>query len=142
MEAAATREQYVEMGVGNAKYALNIRDIHEIIKMQTVTEIPNSKPYVKGVINLRGKIVPIVSLRYLFHLPEEESTKASRIVVVNHREDTVGVIVDQVNKVITFSEIQPPPDRVGTLNGAFFAGIGFTPAGLVGILKLDQLLVR
>jgi len=142
MQTAANRDQYVEMRVGAADYALHIHDIHEIIKMQPITEIPNAKAYVKGVINLRGSIVPVVSLRYLFQLPESEPTRATRIVIVRYEEDTVGVIVDQVSKVVTFTEIQPPPDRIGALSGAFFTGIGISPSGLVGILKLDRVLVR
>lgn len=136
------KEQYVEFCVGNEKYALKIHDIHEIIKLLAITEIPNCRPFVKGVINLRGKIVPIISLRQLFNLPEETYTKFSSIVVVNHVEETIGIIVDRVNKVITFSEIQPPPERVGGLNESFFVGIGLTELGLVGILKLDQVLIH
>jgi purine-binding chemotaxis protein CheW len=99
-------------------------------------------PYVKGVINLRGKIVPVISLRNLFSLPEIDSSKSSRIVVVNHREDTVGIIVDRVNKVATFSDIQSPPERVGGIDESFFVGIGLIESSLIGILKLDEVLVH
>ncbi|HEY8528515.1 MAG TPA: chemotaxis protein CheW [Paenibacillaceae bacterium] len=138
--ASLGREQYVEVVIGKERYALKIYDIHEIIKMQPVTEIPNSKPHVKGVINLRGKIVPIVSLRHRFGLPEEPYTKSTRIVVVNHADEMVGIVVDRVNRVVTFSDIQPPPERVGSVHGSYFSGIGTTDDGLVSILKLDQIL--
>jgi len=69
------RNQYIEVRIGKERYALGIQDIHEIIKMQDVTEIPNSKPYLKGVINLRGKIVSIISLRNRFGLSEQSYTK-------------------------------------------------------------------
>lgn len=136
------QEQYIEFGIENEQYAIRIQDIHEIIKMQDITQIPNVMTYVKGVINLRGKIVPIISLRHFFHIREEEYTKTTRIVVVHHQEDTVGIIVDRVNKVTTFSDIQQPPDRVGGIDGNFFTGIGLTDNGLVGILKLDEVLLR
>jgi purine-binding chemotaxis protein CheW len=139
---ATEQEQYVEFGVENEHYAIRIEDIHEIIKIQEITQIPNVMPYVKGVINLRGKIVPVISLRNLFSLPEKEYTKTSRIVVVRHREDTVGIVVDSVNKVSTFSDIQPPPERVAGIDGNYFVGIGLTQSSLVGILKLDQVLVH
>jgi purine-binding chemotaxis protein CheW len=139
---ATQQEQYIEFGIEKEQYAIGIQDIHEIIKLQEITQIPNVLPYVKGVINLRGKIVPVISLRNLFSLPENEASKSSRIVVVNHREDTVGIIVDRVNKVATFSDIQPPPDRVGGIDGNYFTGIGLTESGLVGILKLDEVLVH
>ncbi|MEB3100802.1 chemotaxis protein CheW [Ferviditalea candida] len=135
-------EQYIEFGIAKEKYAIRIEDIQEIIKKQEITEVPNTRPYVKGVINLRGKIVPILSLRHLFGLPEEEYSRSTRVIVVNHVEETVGIIVDYVNKVATYPDIQPPPDRVGSIHGANFTGVGLSETGLVGILKLDQVLVQ
>jgi purine-binding chemotaxis protein CheW len=134
--------QYVEFGIGNEQYAIRIQDIHEIIKIQGITHIPNVMPYVKGVINLRGKIVPVINLRHLFQLLEKEHTKLTRIVVVHHQEDTVGIIVDRVNKVTTFTDFQPPPAHVEGIDGNFFVSIGITDGGLVGILKLDEILVH
>jgi purine-binding chemotaxis protein CheW len=139
---ATEQEQYVEFGIELEQYAIHIEDIHEIIKMQDITQIPNVMPSIKGVINLRGKIVPVISLRSLFQHSDKEYTKYTRIVVVHHQEDSVGIIVDHVNKVATFSDIQPPPDRVGGIDGNFFTGIGLTESGLVGILKLDEVLVH
>ncbi len=139
---SARLEQYIEFGIEQERYAIKISDIHEIIKLQDITEIPNVQPYVKGVINLRGKVVPVISLRYLFQVDGEAKTKQPRIIVVNHKDDVVGIMVDQVNKVTTFSDIQQPPERLGQINGAFFVGIGFTPEGLVGILELDQVLLK
>jgi purine-binding chemotaxis protein CheW len=136
------QEQYIEFGIESEQYAIRIQDIHEIIKIQDITQIPNVMSYVKGVINLRGKIVPVISLRNLFHLPEKTYSKTTRIIVVHHQEDTVGIIVDRVNKVTKFNDIQPPPDRVGGIEGNFFVGIGLTDGGLVGILKLDEILLR
>ncbi|WP_223067272.1 chemotaxis protein CheW [Paenibacillus caui] len=139
---AAVQEQYVEFGIENEQYAIRIQEIHEIIKMQDITQIPNVKPYVKGVINLRGKIVPVLSLRAMFEMADKPYSKTSRIVVVHHREDTVGIIVDRVSKVTTFTDIQPPPDRVGGIDGNFFVGIGLNGSALVGILKLDEVLLH
>lgn len=142
MRTMSGLKQYVEFGVGNENYAIEISEVHEIIRMQAITEIPNGPAYVKGVINLRGKIVPVVGLRSLFGLAEEEYGKATRIVVLNHAEEIVGVVVDRVNQVAAFEDVQPPPDRIGGLSGAFFTGIGISQSGLVGILKLDEVLLR
>lgn len=136
------QEQYVEFSIGREKYAILISEIHEIIRMLDITEIPNSPFYVQGVINLRGKIVPVISLRSLFAMEADAASKSTRIVVVNHREDSIGIIVDKVNKVTTFSDIQPPPERVGGISGSYFAGIGIVDTELVGILKLDEVLLR
>lgn len=136
------QEQYIEFGIEDERYAIRIQDIHEIIKIQDITSIPNVRDYVKGVINLRGRIVPVLSLRCLFGSEEAPYTKSSRIVVIHHQDEAVGVIVDRVNKVTTFSDIQPPPERVGGLQGSFFTGIGLAESGLVGILKLDEVLLH
>jgi purine-binding chemotaxis protein CheW len=134
------RDQYIEVGIDKEKYALGIHDIHEIIKIQPITEIPSSRSCIKGVISLRGKIVTIISLRNRFGLMEETYTKLTRIVVVNFKKDRVGIIVDRVNQVISFSSIQGPPDSMGELQSACFTGIGHTEEGLVFILKLDNVL--
>lgn len=135
-------QQYIEFGSGGDKYAIAIGDIHEIIRIQEVTETPNCPPYVKGVINLRGKIVPVISLRSLFQLPEAAHARSHRIIVVNHKEEIVGVVVDEVDRVTTYSDIQPPPDRIGSIEGHFFEAIGIRQDQLVGILKLDQVLLK
>ncbi len=132
--------QYIDVGIGQERYALRIQDIHEIIKLQDITELPNSKQYMKGVINLRGKLVPIISLRMRFGMAEIDYTKSTRIVVVNHSDEMIGIIVDRVNQVATLSEIQPPPERIGNIQSSFFTGIGNTNTGLVSVLKLDQVL--
>lgn len=135
-------KQYIEFCVDEENYAIPISEIHEIIKMQEITEIPNSLAYVQGVINLRGKIVPVISLRSLFLLEPDEYGKTTRIIVVKHEQDAVGIIVDKVSKVTTFSGIQPPPDKISNINGSYFTGIGLTEEeGLVGILKLDEVLI-
>jgi purine-binding chemotaxis protein CheW len=139
---ATGQEQYIEFAIEKEQYAIRIQDIHEIIKIQDITPIPNVKPYVRGVINLRGKIVPVISLRKLFYFQDTEYARTTRIIVVHHQEDTVGIIVDRVNRVAMFSDIQFPPERVGGIDGNYFAGIGITNSGLVGILKLDEVLLR
>ncbi|BBI35756.1 chemotaxis protein CheW [Cohnella abietis] len=137
-----SQNQYVEFSIGNENYAILISEIHEIIRMLDITEIPNSQSYVQGVINLRGKIVPVISLRSMFAMENGSYTKSTRIVVVNHSEESVGIIVDGVNKVTTFSDIQAPPERVGGISGSYFVGIGINNEHLVGILKLDEVLLR
>lgn len=140
--SAYLQEQYIELALQQEHYAIRIQDIHEIIKLQPITEIPNCQPYVRGIINLRGVIVPVVSLRQLFGLHEVPYTKATRIVVVNHREESVGILVDEVSKVSVYQDIQKPPVRVGGVSGDYITGIGIRDGALVGILKLDELLVR
>ncbi|MBB6023072.1 purine-binding chemotaxis protein CheW [Paenibacillus sp. JGP012] len=134
------KEQYIELAVGAETCAIRIEEIHEIIKMLSITDIPFSRPEIKGVMNLRGKVVCVMSLRSLLGMPDEPETRATRIIVVRYREEYIGLIVDRVNKVTTYSEIHPPSEGHGHYREAFFQGIGQQEDGLVGILKLDEIL--
>ncbi|MEK8132807.1 chemotaxis protein CheW [Paenibacillus filicis] len=138
--AGVGREQYIEVGIESERYALRIEDVHEIIKMQAVTEIPGTRQDVKGVVNVRGNLITVISLRSRFGYPEEAYTKATRIVVVPHREGMMGIIVDCVHQVTSFSRIQPPPAQITGEDMAFFSGVGQGDAGLVCILRMDALL--
>jgi len=141
VDVSATLDvQYVVLELGEEKYALRIYDIFEVIKMQKITEVPNSKPYILGVINLRGKIVPIISLRRRFGFTDAPVTKSTRIVVVQIREEIVGIVVDGVHKVTTFTDIQPPSEIVSGIDGNYIEGIGQTEEGLVSILNIHQVL--
>ncbi|MHA0856925.1 chemotaxis protein CheW [Paenibacillus sp. CMAA1364] len=134
--------QYIEFTINEEQYAIRIQDIDEIIKVQDITQIPSVTSYVEGVINLRGRVVPVISLRKFFDLEDKEYTRRTRIIVINHQEDAVGIIVDAVNKVTTFSDIQAPPERMGGIDGTYFVGIGVTEVGLVAILELNEILLR
>jgi purine-binding chemotaxis protein CheW len=135
----ATEEQYIVSRLGNERYAFNIRDINEIIKMQHITEVPNSKSFIKGVINLRGKIVPVVSMCRRFGISETHNGKLTRIVVVNYQNEGTGIIVDAVEKVASFQDIQPPLEANESFSTPYINGIGRSQDGLVGILNIDRL---
>jgi purine-binding chemotaxis protein CheW len=134
------QHKYIQVGIAAEKYAISIRKISEVIRMQEITDVPNTANYVKGVINLRGRIVPVVSLHGRLSMPEMPYSKSTRIVVVNYRDEVVGLIVDQVNKVMIFNDIQPPPDRIGSAQNKYVAGIGHGQEGFVNILDLEIVL--
>ncbi|HOM02135.1 MAG TPA: chemotaxis protein CheW [Acetivibrio sp.] len=131
---------YVAYELADEKYALKISDVYEIIKMQSITPIPNSQPFLEGVINLRGKIIPVVNLHKRLGLVNYTPTKKTRIVVVKSRDEMIGIVVDKVNHVIRFSDIQPPPEMIAGIDGSYFEGIGITDEGVVSILKIDSVL--
>jgi len=133
-------EQYVGVRIDNESYAIPILEIHEIIRMQEITHIPNSRRFVRGVINLRGQIIPVVSLRECMGMPDEEYTKATRIVVVNDHDSVIGMIVDRVNQVLSFADVQPPPEQNKDAADSVLAGIGHKGDMLVSILNLEALL--
>ncbi|WP_058300611.1 chemotaxis protein CheW [Gorillibacterium timonense] len=137
--AATEKDQYIELTVGTETCAIRIEEIDEIIKVLAITDIPFSRSEVKGVINLRGKVVCVMSLRNLVGMPDEPYTKENRIVVVRYRNESVGLIVDKVNKVTTYAEIHPPSGQTSDREG-LFQGIGQNHDKLVGILELDKVL--
>lgn len=132
--------QYVVCELGNEKYALGINDAYEIIKMKKITVIHNSNPFLEGVINLRGKIVPIVNLHKKLERDNYTLTKSTRVVILRSRDEMVGVIVDKVNRVIRFSDIQPSPETVAGIDGDYFEGLGISEEGVISILKVDKVL--
>lgn len=139
---AALKEQYVQFSIVEESYAIRISGIHEIIRMQPITFIPNSPAYMKGVIDLRGMIIPVISLRSFFLMEEAELTKASRIMVVNYRDKPMGIIVDKVEKVVVFSNIHETSSTYGNRSMAGISGIGMASGELVGIINLDETLLE
>ncbi|AIQ66033.1 chemotaxis protein CheW [Paenibacillus stellifer] len=134
------QDQYIELAVGAETCAMRIEDVHEIIKMLAITDIPFSRHEVKGVVNLRGKVVPVMSLRNLLGMPDEPYTRATRIIVVRYQEEFVGMIVDKVNRVTTYGEIHPPTGQTGIPHAGVYQGIGQRDDRLIGILKLEDIL--
>ncbi|WP_160674947.1 chemotaxis protein CheW [Clostridium sp. C8-1-8] len=132
--------QFIAYELADEKYALKISDVYEIIRMQQITPVHNSKPFLEGVINLRGKVIPVVNLHKRFGLPNYTSTKYTRIMILKSREDMIGVIVDKVNQVIKFDDIQPPPEMVAGIEGEYFEGLGITKEGVVSLLKIEVVL--
>lgn len=134
------QNQYVEIGVGEERYAIKIGEIQEIIKMQTVTAIPSNKDYILGVMSLRGKIIPVVSLRTKLGMPAQEHGRSTRIVVINHHEEMVGLVVDRVVRVTSMTNVQPPPDGLHADRRSYVKGIEGDGQDLIGILDLELLL--
>ena len=137
-----SEEQLVVFDLSNESYAVNIGLVHEIIRMQHITEVPRAPAYVEGVINLRGKVIPVVDLRKRFGLPESERGPSSRIVVVDVGEHTVGIVVDGVSEVLRISQstVEPPSPLVTTLESGFLRGIAKLEDRLVILLALEKVL--
>ncbi|MBB6637424.1 chemotaxis protein CheW [Cohnella thailandensis] len=135
-----TMDQYVKLEVAGQRYAIRIEEIGEIIKPQHVTKIPGSKSHILGVTNVRGNMVPIVSLRHQLGMGEIEFTSKARIVVANYRGELVGVKVDGVSQVVTLSSIQPAEEAQARKEGFNCEAIGHSDEGLVGILSLSSIL--
>jgi purine-binding chemotaxis protein CheW len=143
--AALTDErQLVVFHLGAELYGVDISRVHEIIRLQTVTRVPRTAAFVEGVINLRGKVIPVVDLRRRFGLPSEEHTRASRIVVVEIGDQVVGVVVDGVSEVlrVSGSTIEPPSPVVAGVDSEYIHGIAKLSERLVILLDMNRVLAR
>ena len=137
-------EQLVAFKLGEEVYGLEIALIHEIIRWREITAIPRTASEIEGVINLRGKIVPILDLRKRLGLPEVERGGATRIIVAETADSTVGLIVDSVVGVLRIPQasIEPPAPLVARIDEDAIRGIGKISDMLVILLNMDRALQR
>lgn len=134
--------QYIVIKIDDEQYGINIKFIDNIVRMQQITRVPQVDEYLKGVINIRGEIVPVMSVRMKMGLSNDEITKNSRIIILKTEAgDLVGIIVDQVNQVLTIDanniEKMRYDDKKGKSNATFVSGVGHYEGGLVSILDLE-----
>lgn len=134
--------QLVSFNLEKEEYGINVLMVREIIRMLSITRVPNTPAYVEGVINLRGKVIPIISLRKKFDLMEAEYDKRTRIMVMEVVGEMMGFIVDEVSEVIRISEkeIQPPPPVVaGGVEHECMAGVINQADRLLVLLDLEKM---
>ncbi len=136
--------QVVVFQLGAEFYGVEIARVHEIIRLQPVTRVPRAPDFVEGVINLRGKVIPVVDLRRRFGLPMTEPTRATRIVVVEIGEQVIGIVVDGVSEVlrVNTSTVEAPSPVVAGIDADYLLGIAKLPERLVILLDLDRVLAR
>lgn len=118
--------KYLTFALGDVGYALNIATVTEIIGMQRITPVPDVPNYVKGVINLRGKVIPVMDVRARFNLEAQAYHNRTCIIVIEVRDSCVGLVVDAVSEVfdIADSEIEPPPQIGGGTTSRAISGLG------------------
>ena|SRR5579859_4873292 len=142
--AIGEERQLVVFQLGAELYGVEIARVHEIIRLQKVTRVPHAPSFVEGVINLRGKVIPVVDLRRRFGLPTADHTRATRIVVVEIGDQVVGLIVDGVSEVlrVNAATVEPPSPVVAGVDSEYLHGIAKLPEHLVILLDLDRVLAR
>lgn len=135
-EEDTLKDMYLTFHLAGEDYGLAIAYVIEIIGIQKITEVPDMPVFVKGVINLRGKVIPVIDVRCRFSLPPKEYDARTCIIVVNFNETVVGLVVDQVSEVISIPEavVEPPPRISTTETSNFIAGLGKSEEGGVKIL--------
>jgi purine-binding chemotaxis protein CheW len=137
--------QLVSFNLDQEEYGVDVLKVREIIRMPIVTRVPNTPYYVEGVINLRGKVVPIICMRKKFGLTEAENDKQTRIMVMDMEGELMGFIVDAVSEVIRISgsEIQPSPAMVaGGIDQECIAGVINQAERLLVLLNLEKMFSR
>lgn len=137
--------QLVSFLLGNEEFGADILMVQEIIRMVPITRVPNAPHFVEGVINLRGKVIPIIDLRKRLNLASRtEANRNTRIIVVQFEGKTTGFIVDAVSQVlrIPVNIIEPPPDIIAGVDSEYISGVSKLEDRLLIILDFSKILTR
>lgn len=140
--AKAKEGKYLTFVLGHEEYGLEILKVREIISVMEITEVPQVPAFIKGVINLRGKVIPIIDLRLKFGMPPIEYTRETCIIVVNVHDLLLGIVVDTVAEVLDIIEkdIDPPPTFGSAVKTDFILGMGKVKGKVKILLDIDRVL--
>ena len=135
-------DQLVIFQLSEQTYGIDIASVYEIIRMETITRVPRTPDFVEGVINLRGRIIPVIDLSKRFNLACSDRTNSSRIIIVDVGGNTIGMIVDAVSEVlrVPLDSIEPPPPMVHGIDAAYLRGIAILDSRLIILLNLEKIL--
>jgi purine-binding chemotaxis protein CheW len=128
--------------LGREEYGIDILKVQEIRGYETVTTIANAPEFIKGVINLRGTIVPIVDMRIKFHLGQAEYNQLTVVIILNMGSRVVGIVVDGVSDVITLAagQIKPAPNFTATFDTRYISGLGAVDERMIILVDIERLL--
>lgn len=134
--------KFLTFHLAKEDYGIEIRHVTEIIGIQKITEVPDMPDYVRGVINLRGKVIPVMDVRARFHMPARAYDERTCIVVVNIDDNSVGLVVDQVSEVadIAQEQIEPPPSSGQGNARHFIQGMGKIGDEVKILLNVQQII--
>lgn len=141
-EILASEIKVIVFQLEEEEYGIPVQQVRSIEKIQHITRVPKTANFVKGVINLRGLVTPIIDLRTRFGIKEQEYTESTRIIIVSLYDKEVGLIVDAANDVIDIptNTIEPPPEVVGTIEADYLKGVAKIEKRLLILLNLDAVL--
>lgn len=135
-------QEFLAFKLGKEEYGIDILKVQEIRGYETVTRIANAPEFIKGVVNLRGIIVPIVDMRIKFHLGEPTYDQFTVVIILNVAGRVVGMVVDSVSDVITLSQdqIKPAPEMGTALNTDYLIGLGTVDQRMLILVEIDKLM--
>jgi purine-binding chemotaxis protein CheW len=134
--------KFLTFFLAGEEYGIEILSVHEIIGMMPITSVPGTPDYICGIINLRGKIIPIVDLRTKFGMDPKAPTAETCIIVVHVQGVEVGIVVDRVSEVLNIAagDIEPPPSFGKEVNTEFILGIGKSQSKVKILLNIDRVI--
>jgi purine-binding chemotaxis protein CheW len=134
--------QLVTFTLRNEEYAVDILNVQEINRITEITQVPNSPSYVEGVINLRGKVMPVINLRKKFGFEDKETDDTSRIIIMDIKGVTNGLVVDAVSEVLRIPTdiVEPPPPMSSDISSKFIKGVAKLENRLIILIDIDELL--
>lgn len=141
--ASLDATQYIGVMIGNEQYGIDIRFIDNIVKMQRITRVPKAQPYFFGVINIRGEIIPVMSLRVKFGKEPDQFGPHTRILIIKpEQQAAVGFIVDEVKEVINLTEddIDKAISSGNEEKASFISGVGKHAKGLISLLNIASVI--
>jgi len=141
-EEDTQKDKYLTFSLGNEYYGIEIKYVTEIVGMQPITEVPELPDYIRGLINLRGKIIPVMDVRLRFKKPLKEYNERTCIIVVDIEDISIGLIIDSVSEVLTIPEedIVPQPELNKSYKNKYIKGIGKVGSDVKLILDCNKLL--
>lgn len=145
LEVISEGKQYIVVRLGGEQYGIDIKYVDNIVRNQRITRIPKAQPYFRGVINLRGEIIPVMSLRVKFGLEMDEYTNSTRIIIIKlESQSAIGIIVDEVKEVVTLSEEEiekPTSADANDIKAQYLSGIGKHGDGLITLLNIASVII-
>lgn len=140
--AANIMNKYVVFKLENEEYGIDILRVKEIKEMLRITRVPKSPSFVRGVVNLRGEVIPVIDLRKKFNLAQSQDTASTRIIIVTVEDITVGLIIDTSSEVLEIEKefIEEPPATIGSIDHSYIQGIGKVNNRLIILLDVSKII--
>jgi len=136
--------KYIFFSLNHQKFAVDIENIGGVTEFEEITEIPNKPDYIEGIISLRGEIVTILNLQNIFNIEKSEPTESSRFILIQHKNSTYGLIVDEVTRVqvIGADDINPMDSLIRSLDESYYIGIANVSDELVTIIDVGMIIEK